>query len=51
MFTADGLLWRLKYFLLLVMIFAATSFLPASEAHEQTAAATNATQPDTTFRR
>jgi hypothetical protein len=28
MMTADALLWRLKYFLLLVAIFAATSFAP-----------------------
>jgi hypothetical protein len=30
MFTGDALLWRVKYFLALVAIFAATSFAPAS---------------------
>ena len=50
MFTAEELLWRLKYFLVLVMIFAATSFLPSRERSEQSKTEVSAATPDTTTR-
>ena len=46
MLTTDELLWRAKYFIILMAIFWATSFAPPAAEPENISAVSPATTPD-----